>query len=92
MKYVYADRTLFLKEKKYLLDWCEEERPFIQDKTTKEKTYINMIDISNFWWIKGKKKWRLKLYRNEKTEIEINRVYKKEIVEGCLCSLSSEIV
>lgn len=92
MKYSYADRTIFFKEKKYLLDWCEEERPFIQDKLTKKKTYINMVSISHFWWITGKKKWVLKIYRDKPIQVEINRVYKTEIVDGCLCSLSSETI
>ena len=92
MKYIYADRTIFYEDKKFLLDWCEEERPFIQDKETKEKTYINMLDISHFWWMKGKRKWNLKLYRSERKTKEINRGYKIEEVEGCLCSLTSEII
>lgn len=92
MKYLYADRTIFYHDKKLLLDWTEEERPFIKDKKTKEKTYVNMESISHFWWIKGRRKWVLKLYRDMERTIEINRVHRKDKVTGCLCSLSSEII
>ena len=48
MKYIYADRTIFYEDKKFLLDWCEEERPFIQDKETKEKTVEKLAEHLNF--------------------------------------------
>lgn len=92
MKYEYVDRTIFFHDKKLELNWTDEEKPFIQDKKTKEKTYINMDDISHFWWVKGKRRWVLKLYRDMKKKKEINRGWKTEIVEGCLCSLSSEVI
>lgn len=95
MKYLYADRTIFLEDKELLLDMFpdNDDGPYLQNKKTKEKTFITMEDISNFHWIKGKKKWHLKLYRTERQyNIEINKGFKKEIVDGCLCSITSEII
>lgn len=94
MKYNYADRTIFLEDKKILLNMFpdDEDRPYIQNKKTKEKTFITMQDISNFTWIKGKKKWHLIIHRDDPKEVDINRVYKIEKVPGCTCSITSEII
>lgn len=94
MLYKYVDRTIFLEDKEILLNMYpdDEDKPYIQNKKTKEKTFITMHDISNFTWEKGKKKWHLKIHRDDPTERDIKRFNKTETVPGCTCSITSEII
>ncbi len=96
MIYVYRDRILYLGNKRFLLEWCEGQ-PYIQNLDTLEKTNVEMLDISNFVWIKNKIKFHLKINRSTR-KISKEKVWKKsgfkkpcfEDVEECECTVGTE--
>ena len=96
MKYLYRDRELYLGGKRYLLEWCEGP-PFLMDTSSLEKTYITMNDVSNFFWIKNKVEYHLKIDRSTKrpAKEKVWKVtgYKKpdfEEVWECDCTISTK--
>ena len=98
MFYIYRDRILYLGTKRYLLEWCEEQ-PFLQNLDTGEKTNIKMIDVSNFFWIKNKVEYHLKIDRSTKrpAKEKVWKVtgYKKpdfEEIWECECTVSTKKV
>lgn len=96
MIYTYRDRILYLGKKRYILEWCEGE-PYIQNIDTKEKTNIEMIDISNFVWVKNKTKFHLNINRATR-RVAKEKVWKAtgfkkpcfEEVEECDCTVSTD--
>ena len=91
MTYIYLNRYLIIKDKKYLLEWCEEH-PFIQNVQTKEKTPIQMHSIYKFAWVKNKVKYTLEIDRTTRRKSEIKAFERGKYVEveECECSLSTE--
>ena len=91
MTYIYRDRELFLGNKKYLLEWCDGV-PYIQNLETKEKTFIQMIDISNFVWVVNKIKYHLNIDRSTRRPAKEKKWngFKNIEVEECDCTLKTE--
>lgn len=91
MKYVYAAGNILFGKENWKLDTTSEPVPFI--KKNKQKIYINKIDFSHFWWVEGRKKWTLKIYRQEKVKnVKVWDRFRNIITDGCYCSISSEII
>lgn len=95
MKYLYKDRELYFAGKRYLLEWCEGP-PYLMDTSSLEKTYITMLDASNFVWIKNKTKFHLNIdrasKRPSKEKVWKTTGFKKpgfEEVWECDCTIST---
>lgn len=96
MKYLYRDRELYFAGKKYLLEWCDGPA-YLMNTENLEKTFITMIDASNFTWIKNKTEFHLKIDRSTK-RIAKEKVWKYtgfkkpgfEEVWECDCTISTK--
>lgn len=93
MKYVYAAGHITAGKEKLYLDLTSEQKPFIKNITRKEKIYIEKLSLSHFTWVHNRRKWTLKIYREQKAgKVKVWDRFRNIIVDGCLCSLSSESI
>lgn len=92
MKYVYRDGIVYYNGEKLMLNWSDEEKPFLQDMKTGRKKHIEMHSISKFSWIQSKTRFTLKIDRTSRrpAKEKVWDRYRFVEVEECDCTISTE--